>query len=63
MQVLEVSWQDFEKDMKSARNLDELIVAHQKYLSTIEQKALLAETNNNLELLRRLDALLNNILR
>ncbi|PRP86999.1 gamma-tubulin complex component 3 [Planoprotostelium fungivorum] len=62
-EVLEVSWQDFEKDMKSARNLDELIVAHQKYLSTIEQKALLAETNNNLELLRRLDALLNNILR
>ncbi|KAJ7547158.1 hypothetical protein O6H91_08G072500 [Diphasiastrum complanatum] len=42
-EVLEHSWANFLDEMEEAHDLDELIVAHERYLSSIVEKALLGE--------------------
>ncbi|KAL3701451.1 hypothetical protein R1sor_019473 [Riccia sorocarpa] len=42
-EVLEFSWANFLAEMEVAHDLDELIAAHEKYLSSIVEKALLGE--------------------
>ncbi|EEF30048.1 gamma-tubulin complex component 3 [Ricinus communis] len=42
-EVLEVSWSDFSNDMEVARDLDDLLAAHEKYLHSIVEKSLLGE--------------------
>jgi len=42
-EVLEYSWANFLEEMEEAHDLDELIAAHDKYLGSILEKALLGE--------------------
>ncbi|BBM99355.1 gamma-tubulin complex component 3 [Marchantia polymorpha subsp. ruderalis] len=42
-EVLEFSWANFLEEMEVAHDLDELIAAHEKYLGSIVEKALLGE--------------------
>ncbi|KAG0577630.1 hypothetical protein KC19_5G168400 [Ceratodon purpureus] len=42
-EVLEYSWSNFLEEMEEAHDLDELIAAHDKYLGSILEKALLGE--------------------
>uniref|UniRef100_A0A2P2JIW3 Gamma-tubulin complex component n=1 Tax=Rhizophora mucronata TaxID=61149 RepID=A0A2P2JIW3_RHIMU len=42
-EVLEVSWSDFSDEMDVARDLDDLLAAHEKYLHSIVEKSLLGE--------------------
>ncbi|EFJ34488.1 hypothetical protein SELMODRAFT_438859 [Selaginella moellendorffii] len=42
-EVLEYSWANFLEEMEEAHDLDELIAAHEKYLGSIMEKALLGE--------------------
>ncbi|KAG6504408.1 gamma-tubulin complex component 3-like isoform X1 [Zingiber officinale] len=42
-EVLEVSWAHFSEEMDAARDLDDLLAAHDKYLNSIVEKSLLGE--------------------
>ncbi|KAF6165520.1 hypothetical protein GIB67_015843 [Kingdonia uniflora] len=42
-EVLEVSWADFVDEMEAAKDLDDLLAAHEKYLHSILEKSLLGE--------------------
>ncbi|CAD6219030.1 unnamed protein product [Miscanthus lutarioriparius] len=47
-EVLEVSWARFSDEMDSAKDLDDLLLAHDKYLNSILEKALLGERSQGL---------------
>ncbi|CAA3021025.1 gamma-tubulin complex component 3 [Olea europaea subsp. europaea] len=47
-EVLEVSWSNFLKEMEVAKDLDDLLRAHEKYLYSIVEKSLLGERSQNL---------------
>ncbi|GAA0151777.1 non-motor microtubule binding protein [Lithospermum erythrorhizon] len=47
-EVLEVSWSNFLKEMELAKDLDDLLEAHEKYLLSIIEKSLLGERSQNL---------------
>lgn len=47
-EVLEVSWSEFSKELDVAKDLDDLLEAHEKYLHSIVEKALLGERSQNL---------------
>lgn len=47
-EVLEVSWSDFSNEMGVAKDLDDLLAAHEKYLHSIIEKSLLGERSQNL---------------
>ncbi|XP_075473713.1 gamma-tubulin complex component 3-like [Primulina tabacum] len=47
-EVLEVSWSNFSKEMEVAKDLDDLLGAHEKYLHSIVEKSLLGERSENL---------------
>ncbi|KZV37926.1 gamma-tubulin complex component 3 [Dorcoceras hygrometricum] len=47
-EVLEVSWSNFSKEMEVAKDLDDLLGAHEKYLHSIIEKSLLGERSENL---------------
>ncbi|PIM97651.1 Gamma-tubulin complex, DGRIP91/SPC98 component [Handroanthus impetiginosus] len=47
-EVLEVSWSNFSKEMEAAKDLDDLLGAHEKYLYSIIEKSLLGERSQNL---------------
>eukprot|EP00898_Chlorokybus_atmophyticus_P006935 jgi/Chlat1/7242/Chrsp58S06891 len=47
-EVLECSWADFLREMEAAKDLDALITAHDKYLQTILEKALLVESSHGM---------------
>ncbi|CAG7911831.1 unnamed protein product [Brassica rapa] len=47
-EVLEVSWCNFSKEMEAARDLDDLLAAHEKYLSSIVGKSLLGEQSQTI---------------
>nr|XP_043636525.1 gamma-tubulin complex component 3-like [Erigeron canadensis]XP_043636526.1 gamma-tubulin complex component 3-like [Erigeron canadensis] len=43
LEVLEVTWDKFCNEMEAAKDLDDLIAAHDRYLATIVEKSLLGE--------------------
>ncbi|KAL1559599.1 Gamma-tubulin complex component 3 [Salvia divinorum] len=47
-EVLEESWSDFSKELEAAKDLDDLLGAHEKYLYSIVEKSLLGERSQNL---------------
>ncbi|KAK4784295.1 hypothetical protein SAY86_018663 [Trapa natans] len=47
-EVLEVSWLNFSLEMEAAKDLDDLLMAHEKYLSSILEKSLLGERSQSL---------------
>lgn len=47
-EVLEVSWSNFSNEMEAAKDLDDLLAAHDKYLNSIVEKSLLGERSQNL---------------
>ncbi|GFP91661.1 gamma-tubulin complex component 3 [Phtheirospermum japonicum] len=47
-EVLEVSWSDLSKELEVAKDLDDLLGAHDKYLHSIVEKSLLGERSQNL---------------
>ena len=47
-EVLEVSWSNFSNEMEAAKDLDDLLVAHEKYLYSIVEKSLLGERSQSL---------------
>ncbi|CAL5081701.1 unnamed protein product [Urochloa decumbens] len=47
-EVLEVSWARFSDEMDAAKDLDDLLLAHDKYLNSILEKALLGERSHGL---------------
>lgn len=47
-EVLEVSWSNFSDEMEAARDLDDLLTAHDKYLNSILEKALLGEKTQHI---------------
>ncbi|XP_016505980.2 gamma-tubulin complex component 3-like [Nicotiana tabacum] len=47
-EVLEVSWSNFVKEMELAKDLDDLLAAHEKYLFSILEKSLLGERSQDL---------------
>ncbi|KAF5737356.1 putative gamma-tubulin complex component [Tripterygium wilfordii] len=47
-EVLEVSWSNFSNEMEVARDLDDLLAAHEKYLHSIVEKSLLGERSRTL---------------
>ncbi|KAF2597216.1 hypothetical protein F2Q68_00007134 [Brassica cretica] len=47
-EVLEVSWCNFSKEMEAAKDLDDLLAAHEKYLSSIVGKSLLGEQSQTI---------------
>ncbi|XP_044483507.1 gamma-tubulin complex component 3-like [Mangifera indica] len=47
-EVLEVSWSNFSNEMEVAKDLDELLAAHEKYLYSIYEKSLLGERSQSL---------------
>lgn len=47
-EVLEVSWSDLLKEMELAKDLDDLLLAHEKYLYSIVEKSLLGERSQTL---------------
>ncbi|XP_068645827.1 gamma-tubulin complex component 3-like [Aristolochia californica] len=44
-EVLEESWSHFLEEMDAARDLDDLLIAHEKYLNAILEKSLLGEVS------------------
>ncbi|XP_074320777.1 gamma-tubulin complex component 3-like [Silene latifolia] len=42
-EVLEISWSNFCNEMEAAKDLDDLLAAHEKYLHSIVEKSLLGE--------------------
>ncbi|KAI4990234.1 hypothetical protein ZWY2020_038597 [Hordeum vulgare] len=59
-EVLEISWARFSEEMDSAKDLDDLLMGHDKYLTSIVEKSLLGE--RSLGILRNLFALFDIIL-
>lgn len=47
-EVLEVSWSNFSNEMEVAKDLDDLLAAHDKYLHSIVEKSLLGERSEAL---------------
>ncbi|KAG5243816.1 gamma-tubulin complex component [Salix suchowensis] len=47
-EVLEVSWSNFSNEMEVAKDLDDLLAAHDKYLHSIVEKSLLGERSHSL---------------
>ncbi|XP_020270565.1 gamma-tubulin complex component 3, partial [Asparagus officinalis] len=47
-QVLEVSWARFSEEMDAAKDLDDLLAAHDKYLGSIVEKSLLGERSQGI---------------
>ncbi|KAH1077897.1 hypothetical protein GYH30_053106 [Glycine max] len=47
-EVLEVSWSNFLAEMELAKDLDDLLAAHEKYLHSIVEKSLLGELSQSL---------------
>ncbi|KAJ4847235.1 Gamma-tubulin complex component 3 [Turnera subulata] len=47
-EVLEVSWSNFSNELEAARDLDDLLAAHEKYLHSIVEKSLLGERSQPL---------------
>lgn len=47
-EVLEVSWSNFSNEMEAAKDLDDLLAAHEKYLHSIFEKSLLGERSQSL---------------
>ncbi|XP_027069148.1 gamma-tubulin complex component 3-like isoform X2 [Coffea arabica] len=47
-EVLEISWSNFLKEMEIAKDLDDLLLAHEKYLCSIVEKSLLGERSQTL---------------
>ncbi|CAA0812687.1 Gamma-tubulin complex component 3 [Striga hermonthica] len=47
-EVLEVSWSDLLRELEVAKDLDDLLGAHEKYLHSIVEKSLLGERSQNL---------------
>ncbi|XP_073526320.1 uncharacterized protein [Phyllobates terribilis] len=47
-EVLEVSWSNFLSEMEAAKDLDDLVEAHEKYLHSIVEKSLLGERSKRL---------------
>ncbi|KAF9597245.1 hypothetical protein IFM89_016386 [Coptis chinensis] len=47
-EVLEVSWANFVDEMEAAKDLDDLLAAHDKYLLSIVEKSLLGERSHSL---------------
>uniref|UniRef100_A0A1J3G054 Gamma-tubulin complex component 3 n=1 Tax=Noccaea caerulescens TaxID=107243 RepID=A0A1J3G054_NOCCA len=47
-EVLEVSWSNFSKEMEAAKDLDDLLAAHEKYLNAIVGKSLLGEQSQTI---------------
>ncbi|KAK4792696.1 hypothetical protein SAY86_023131 [Trapa natans] len=47
-EVLEVSWLNFSHEMEVAKDLDDLLMAHEKYLNSILEKSLLGERSRAL---------------
>ncbi|KAM4091113.1 hypothetical protein ACJW30_09G114200 [Castanea mollissima] len=47
-EVLEVSWSNFLSEMEVAKDLDDLLAAHEKYLHSIVEKSLLGERSQTL---------------
>ncbi|KAH6827455.1 spindle pole body component 98 [Perilla frutescens var. hirtella] len=47
-EVLEESWSEFSKELEAAKDLDDLLGAHEKYLYSIVEKSLLGERSQNL---------------
>ncbi|XP_043691114.1 gamma-tubulin complex component 3-like [Telopea speciosissima] len=47
-EVLEVSWSNFANEMDAAKDLDDLLAAHEKYLLSTVEKALLGECSQAL---------------
>ncbi|XP_064936089.1 gamma-tubulin complex component 3-like [Musa acuminata AAA Group] len=47
-EVLEVSWSQFSEEMNAAKDLDDLLAAHEKYLNSIVEKSLLGERSQGL---------------
>ncbi|KAE8692533.1 Gamma-tubulin complex component 3 [Hibiscus syriacus] len=47
-EVLEVSWSNFSNEMEVAKDLDDLLAAHEKYLHSIVEKSLLVERSQTL---------------
>ncbi|XP_058078357.1 gamma-tubulin complex component 3 [Magnolia sinica] len=47
-EVLEVSWSYFVDEMEVAKDLDDLLVAHEKYLNSIVEKSLLGERSQHI---------------
>ncbi|XP_057450494.1 gamma-tubulin complex component 3 [Lotus japonicus] len=47
-EVLEVSWSDLLSEMEVAKDLDDLLAAHEKYLHSIVEKSLLGELSQSL---------------
>ncbi|KAL8252856.1 hypothetical protein R6Q59_036549 [Mikania micrantha] len=47
-EVMEVTWSKFCNEMEAAKDLDDLIAAHDKYLVTIVEKSLLGENSETL---------------
>ncbi|PWA77239.1 gamma-tubulin complex component protein [Artemisia annua] len=48
LEVLEVTWCKFNNEMEAAKDLDDLIAAHDKYLTSIVEKSLLGESSEAL---------------
>ncbi|KAK6941949.1 Gamma tubulin complex component, C-terminal [Dillenia turbinata] len=47
-EVLEVSWSNFLSEIEVAKDLDDLLAAHEKYLNSIVEKSLLGERSQTL---------------
>ncbi|XP_028787749.1 gamma-tubulin complex component 3-like [Neltuma alba] len=47
-EVLEVSWSNFLNEMEVAKDLDDLLAAHEKYLHSIVEKSLLGERSQSI---------------
>ncbi|KAJ6819482.1 gamma-tubulin complex component 3 [Iris pallida] len=47
-EVLEVSWARFSEEMDAAKDLDDLLAAHEKYLGSIVEKSLLGERSQGI---------------
>ncbi|KAM7265131.1 hypothetical protein ACFE04_002814 [Oxalis oulophora] len=47
-EVLEISWSNFSNEMEAAKDLDDLLAAHEKYLHSIIEKSLLEERSQTL---------------
>lgn len=47
-EVLEVSWSNFLNEMEAAKDLDDLLAAHEKYLHSIVEKSLLGERSQSI---------------
>jgi gamma-tubulin complex component 3 len=61
-EVMECAWKDLEEDMKKASDLDQLIAAHDRYLSQITEKALMGRSIVDNRILKHLHSMISNII-